>query len=409
MPQRVFPTPDAHVHPLRPAQAAPLRRAVRAAVLLMSSACAAAPAGQAHAQPAPRERDPYIEHLPPPPRAVPAWQRVELGAAGKRYPYAIYASRRLDKPAQLRAVRRVIIAVHDDRRDGAQAYEAITALYAGNRERADDTLVLAPKFPSAIEAGFGGLPAWRRGDWKDGQPSAVGRGRPPAVGAFQVMDDLLRDLAAAGRLPALREIVLAGHGSGGQMVQRYAVLNGVDEALRENGLALSYVVSNADSYLYLTPERPRADGRGFARYERGICPNYDQYRYGLDALPPMLGKPERARLAARYGGRTVVYLFGTADNNPEQPGLDKSCGAEAQGATRLARGLNYWRYLTQPGQRLAGGQRAYEVSNAGHGGAHLYGSTCAVQALMGAGAVPAPSASGCMPLTDAAAGITPSR
>lgn len=395
MPQRVIPTPDACPSLARIAPH-------RVAALLMAFACIAAPGSPSYAQPASGERDPYIEHLPPAPRAAPAWQRIELGGAGRRYPFAIYASRQLDQPAQLRAVRRVIIAVHDDRRDAAQAYQAVTALYAGNRERADDTLVLAPKFPSAIEAGFGGLPVWRRGDWKDGQASASGNGRPRPVGAFQVMDDVLRDLTTPGRLPALREIVVAGHGSGGQMVQRYAVLNGVDEALRAQGLALSYVVSNADSYLYLTPDRPRPDGRGYARYERGICPNYDQYRYGLDSLPPLLGKPDRARLAARYAGRSVVYLFGSADNNPEQPGLDKSCGAEAQGATRLARGLNYWRYLTQPGHGRATSHRAFEVSNAGHGGAHLYRSTCAVQALMGPSAVSSADASRCIPLVDAA-------
>ena len=37
----------------------------------------------------------------------------------------------------------------------------------------------------------------------------------------------------------------------------------------------------------------------------------------------------------RYASREVIYLLGGADNNPEHRLLDKTCGAEAQGATRL--------------------------------------------------------------------------
>lgn len=395
MPQRVFPTLDRH---------APGPRRARALAAMAILAAMLAPGASFAAQPLPQ--DPYLEHLPPPARAAPKWRRVELGSAGKRYPFPVYASRRLDQPRQLRTVRRVVIVVHDDRRDAARTYESASDLYAGNRDRADDTLVLAPKFPSAVDAAFSGLPAWRRGDWKDGQPSTALRGRPGPVGAFQVLDDLLRDLTAPGRLPLLHEVVLAGHGAGGQMVQRYAVLNNIDESLRAAGVAVTYVVANADSYLYLTPDRARADGRGFARYERGICPTYDQYRYGLDNLPPALGRGDGARLAARYAARSVTYLFGSADNNPEQPGLDKTCGAEAQGATRLARGLNYWRYDTRDSQRVAPlTHRAFEVGNAGHGEADLYGSVCGVQALMGAGAVPAPNAASCIALK----GIEPRR
>jgi len=361
------------------------------------------PAAAPHAQPAARERDPYIEHLPPPRTAPLAWQRLELGAPGRRYPFAVYANRRLDVPDDLRGIRRVVVVIHDERREADAAYGTVTALFAGNRARAADTLVLAPKFAGPVGAGLGAMPAWRRTGWMDGEPSLAAAGRPAPVGAYQVLDDLLRALAQPGRLPALRAIVLAGHGGGGQMVQRYAVLNGVDEGLRAAGLGLSYVVANADSYLYLGPERPRPDGRGYARYERGICPTYNQYRYGLDAPPAYLkdalGRIERARLAARYAARRVVYLLGSNDNNPEHQGLDKDCGAEAQGATRLARGLDYWGYETRAAPRPAGAaghragparpqHRAFVVLGAGHGEAETYGSACGVRALLGEDSLP---------------------
>ncbi|WP_459614699.1 hypothetical protein [Bordetella sp. 2513F-2] len=371
------------------------RRGILAACLHTGLFLAAGfPAG---AQPWAHDRDPYIEHLPAPPAPPPpAWQHLQLGPAQQRYRFPVYASQQLDKPAALAGIRRVVIALHGARRDARQAYDAVTALYGRNRDRADDTLVMAPRYPTPVEAGFAGMPAWRRGGWADGEPSMAASGRPPPVGAYQVLDDLLRELALSGRMPLLRDVVLAGHGAGGQMVQRYAVLNPLDEALRARGVATTYVVANADSYLYLGQQRPRSDGRGFARYERGICPTYNRYPYGLDQLPPDLAPARQDQLAERYGRRQVVYLLGSADNNPEQRGLDKSCGAEAQGATRLARGTEYWRHEAH---RRGGGappaHQAHVVQDVGHAVAAMYGSECGAPALLGPGAVAAADGAAC--------------
>ena len=88
-------------------------------------------------------------------------------------------------------------------------------------------------------------------------------------------------------------------------MQRYAVLNNVDGPLRRDGLALRYVIANPSSYLYLTNERPRPDGKGYAPYERGICPTYNQYKYGTDKLPAY-ARREESRLFVRYAARDVT-------------------------------------------------------------------------------------------------------
>lgn len=346
--------------------------------------------------------DPYANPAPAPARAAPVWQRIELGAKGHRYAFPIYASHPLNKPSDLHKVQRLVIVLHDERREAERSFEAVTALYGGQAQQDERTLVVAPRFPGSVDAGFGGMPAWRRSSWMDGLPSMTQQGRPAPVGSFQVIDDLLRELTAPGRLPGLRAIVLAGHGAGGEMVQRYAVFNSLDESLRATELDISYVVANAGSYLYLSPERPNRNGRGYTRYERGICPTYDHYRYGLEAMPAVLetyqNKLDHARLAARYARRHVTYLLGSADTNPEYPGLDKGCGAEAQGATPLARGLDYWGYemRTPPHGAAAGhakvaaratqtAHQGFVVSNVGHNERELYGSSCAAQALLGSG------------------------
>ncbi|MGE8641762.1 MAG: hypothetical protein ACN6PR_24100, partial [Achromobacter sp.] len=286
----------------------------------------------------------YDETVPAPKRATPLrWQTVELGKPGHRYKMPVYANRDLARD-DLRDIKQVLIVIHGVKRDADRYYDTAAGLLARNPDRARDTLILAPRFPGSIDSGFGGMAAWRKASWEDGEESIQAAGRPAPVTSFQVLDDLLRSLDDRKRLPTLANIVLAGHSAGGQLVQRYAVLNNTDGPLRRDGLALRYVIANPSSYLYLTNERPRADGKGYAPYERGICPTYNQYKYGTDKLPPYARETDDTRLFVRYAARDVIYLLGGADNNPEHRLLDKTCGAEAQGATRLARGTAYVQY-----------------------------------------------------------------
>ncbi|AUL50560.1 hypothetical protein BTL47_06855 [Bordetella holmesii] len=373
--------------------------------LILAAACSGMPVAAALAQtllPATEERDPYEEPVAAQQQPTPPWRALELGRPEQRYPFPVYASKNL-KRDDLRGVRRLVIVVHGIKRDATRSYEAVSALMGNNPERLDDTLIIAPKFSSAIDTGFGHMPAWRRASWEDGELSMQVKGRPAPVSSMQVLDDLLHELASAERLPALRTVVLPGHSAGAQLIQRYAVLNNVDDDLRNKGLDVRYVVANPSSYLYLTAERPRADGRGFAPYERGICPTYNQYKYGLDQVPGYLRTGDPARLAPRYAARNVTYLLGSADNNPEHQFLDKTCGAEAQGATRWARGLGHWRYEVAIAQRHAEwpalAHQAQEVVGTGHNVAAMFGSTCGARALLGETSAPLTQGAACLPIT----------
>ncbi|HYG43153.1 MAG TPA: hypothetical protein VEA17_09555, partial [Bordetella sp.] len=286
--------------------------------------------------------------------------------------------------------------------DASRYYQDIDALVRLDPARRADTLILALEFPTPIDAAYAGRPAWRKASWASGANSVQAAGRPPPVSAFQVLDDVLLLLADRRRLPALNGIVLAGHSGGAQLLQRYAVLNDVDGAIRRNGVALRYVIANAPSYLYLTNERPRRAGSGFEPYERGICPTYNQYPYGPQDLPGYAADSNAASLYVRYAARDVVYLLGSADTNPEDHGLDKRCGAEAQGATRLSRGLGYLRY-----DRLLAGRGARPVSlhhehqqvmGVGHESAAMFGSLCGTRALLGDDASTAVNAAACQPI-----------
>ncbi|MEN5159235.1 hypothetical protein [Achromobacter spanius] len=353
----------------------------------------------AHAQtPLPDPYD-YDEATPAPKRAAPLrWQTVELGRPGHRYKMPVYANRDLTKD-DLRGIKQVLIVIHGVKRDADQYFETAAALVAANPARAGDTLVLAPRFSGSIDSGFAGMAAWRKASWEDGQESVQAAGRPAPVASFQVLDDLLRSLNDRKRLPSLAGLVLAGHSAGAQLVHRYAVLNNLDGALRRDGLALRYVIANPSSYLYLTNERPRADGKGYAPYERGICPTYNQYKYGTDKLPAYARETDDATLFVRYAARDVVYLLGGADNNPEHRLLDKACGAEAQGATRLARGTGYVQYehvlAARGGKPVTLRHTAFEVGGVGHDGKRMFGSICGVRALLGSDAQASRTAAAC--------------
>lgn len=186
----------------------------------------------------------YDEPAPAPKRVVvPRWQTLELGKPGHRYKVPVYANRNLAR-GDLRDIKQIVIVFHGVKRNADAYYETVATLLATNPARANDTLILAPRFVGSIDSGFAGMAAWRKASWEDGEDSVQANGRPAPVSSFQVIDDLLRSLDDRKRLPILAGIVLAGHSGGGQLVQRYAVLNQIDGPLRRDGVALRYVIAN---------------------------------------------------------------------------------------------------------------------------------------------------------------------
>ena len=182
--------------------------------------------------------------------------------------------------------------------------------------------------------------------------------------------------------------MLAGHSGGAQLVQRYAVLNNVDGPLRRDGLALRYVIANPSSYLYLTNERPRPDGKGYAPYERGICPTYNQYKYGTDKLPAYARGQEESRLFVRYAARDVTCQAA--------PTTTPSTGCWTRPAAPKPRAPRGWRAApptcntsscsSRGGKPVTLHRAGYEVRGVGHDGKNMFGSECGAQALLGEGA-----------------------
>ncbi|MCK8784793.1 hypothetical protein M0638_10400 [Roseomonas sp. NAR14] len=292
----------------------------------------------------------------------------------------LYVSQDWSRP--LPGVTRALIVIHGRLRD-ADVYDATGERAVAASGTGAATLLVTPQFLAGIDVPAHRLPddtlRWTLEGWQGGDPAEG----PAPLSSFDALDAILARLADRALFPALRQVVVAGHSGGGQVVQRYAVLGKGGEALGRAGVALRYVVANPSSYAYFGPERPDGppgENRGFARPDAAACPGYDRWKYGMQGLPPYAGNAAPAALEAGYVARDVVYLLGTADTNPRHPALDRSCMAEAQGPYRYARGLAY---LADLRRRHPEGlrHRLLEVPGVGHDGNAMLTSACGLAAL----------------------------
>jgi hypothetical protein len=289
----------------------------------------------------------------------------------------LYLSHDWDRPQP--AVTRAIITVHGVERAADTTRMIAETARANSKLDPESVLLIEPQFLDHFDVVAQHLPTetlhWSRTGWESGE-DAHG---PAAISSFAALDAVLARLADRGWFPSLKTVVVAGHSGGGQLVQRYAVAGHGEGALDKLGIHVRYLVANPSSYVYFSPERPAGDG--FATFDAAACPTYDRWKYGVNGgLPPYLGGQDAAALEAVYAARDVVYLLGTADDNPSHAALDKSCMAEAQGPNRYARGLAYFRYL-QRRRPTDLAHRLLKAPGVGHDGDLMFNSPCGLAAL----------------------------
>jgi hypothetical protein len=313
------------------------------------------------------------------PVKVVADARMLLTPGGVRAEEPLFLSR--DWTGPLPGVKQALVIVHGVGRDADAYYATGLGAVAAAGGTAKDTIVIAPQFLNARDVAAHHLPAatlrWVDNSWMAGENALA----PAPLSSYAVLDAIIARLADRARFPDLQDVVIAGHSGGGQMVQRYAVL-GHAAAAPPSGLQLRFVVANPSSYLWFTDDRPDGQG-GFAPFPAASCPGFDHWKYGLVGLPPYARGVVAGQLAHAYAARSVTYLLGTADTDPNQPALDRSCMGEAQGPTRLARGLAYFRYLRANEPAAMAHQSLYLVPGVGHSAGKMFLSACGLSALFG--------------------------
>ncbi|AZE91398.1 alpha/beta hydrolase [Pseudomonas orientalis] len=261
-------------------------------------------------------------------------------------------------------VTRALIIVHGRLRN-AQTYLQSGIDAANHAGVGGNTLVIAPQFLNQADVKRNHLDdqvlQWKGNDWMAGEPSTG----PGHLSSYAALDQIIKHLGNRTLFPALKEIVIAGHSGGGQVVQRFALTGHDHPLLHTEGISLRYVVANPSSYAYFSPQRP-------VPFDTASCPGFNDWKYGMQHLPDYVGQQGAQQLEHAYVSRDITYLLGQQDIDPNHPALDKSCEAETQGAYRLIRGHHYFDYLKQRHPQL--GHRLVEVPGVGHDGDRMFTS-----------------------------------
>jgi len=282
----------------------------------------------------------------------------------------LYVSADWSKP--LPDLTRAVLVLHGRLRNADVYYRSAQTAQAAAGETGKSAIMIVPQFLAEVDIEGWHLPAdtlrWSLEGWEGGEP-ALG---PTPASSFEALDTILARLADRNIFPNLKQVVVAGHSGGGQVVQRYAISAQGEAALTAAHVDIRYVVANPSSYAYFSAERPEPQ-------IAASCPRYNNWKYGMEARPPYVaGSP--AELEQRYVARRVIYLLGTKDTNPNHPALDKSCMAEAEGPYRYARGHSYAAVMA----KRDGGtpnHRVWDVEGVGHDGDKMLTSPCGLAAL----------------------------
>jgi pimeloyl-ACP methyl ester carboxylesterase len=303
------------------------------------------------------------------PQAV-AELSLEIDRAGARLTVPVHASRALVADP---GVRRLVIVIQGDRRRPIEYLGGVQDAAAASE--VDDALILAPHFRVAEELAHDEQQTdaayWSASGWKEGGLTRdVPWPRAWRVSSFTVADALIAAVIGTGLWPGIEEVVLVGHSAGGQFVQRYAAGTRIDQSLAASGLAYRFVVANPSSYLYLTADRLSAATGAFAELtpeQIAACPQADRYKYGLHGRNAYMAESTRASTVRRYAARSIDYVVGELDTDPDDERFDRSCAASLQGATRRARAAIFHRYLAHAfGTAIHARHRLVVVPGVGH-------------------------------------------
>ena len=271
-------------------------------------------------------------------------------------------------------IERVLIIIHGRLRN-AETYRQSAERAAEQAGQSATTLVIAPQFLNETDIALHPVAdtvlRWQGNDWMAGGLSTG----PFPLSSYAALDEIIARIGDRRQFPDVKEIVIAGHSGGAQVVQRYAVLSHDQPELQAAGVQVRYVIANPSSYAYFDERRPVA-------FKHAACPDFNRWKYGLSNLPAYAEGQTPAQLEEKYVKRDVVYLLGQQDIDPNHPALDKGCEAEAQGAYRLIRGRNYFDYLKRSHPQGLN-QQLIEVPGVGHDGDGMFTSPEGQKVLFG--------------------------
>jgi pimeloyl-ACP methyl ester carboxylesterase len=211
---------------------------------------------------------------------------------------------------------------------------------------------------------------------------------PALVSSYAALDSMVNYLWS--RFPDMRQMTVAGHSSGGQTVQRWAMLT---SSWRESRMRA--IVANPSSYAYLTPLR-FIDGYWRRPIkEAADCPQYNRWQWGLDTdgdikVPYRDAALKNAtEVVEQFKSRQVLYLAGALDRCNiskvvgwcHSHGLETTCMDNLQGSNRIERNERYMSSLRMIGIWKNHARRV--VEGVGHDHSLMFQSQIGLESVFG--------------------------
>jgi pimeloyl-ACP methyl ester carboxylesterase len=203
--------------------------------------------------------------------------------------------------------------------------------------------------------------------------------------SFAVIDRFLQILDNPSIFCNLKKITVTGHSAGGQFTQRYTAANQMEPKI---AAPIKYVIANPSSYMYLNDlrlergatcsERGGCTGDFVYYWDRQNCPDYNDYKYGMDNRTGYIALVSAAAIREQFTTRAVTYLLGERDTSREGV-IDLRCPAEAQGSQRRERGTIFWNYIRR---HYGANHDFYIVPGCGHLESCMYASDEAISAVL---------------------------
>ena len=289
---------------------------------------------------------------------APCERWITYGAGPARS--MVYATH--DLSARNTSATRALIMIHGASRNADHYFATATAagFLAGALE---NTVIIAPHIIAGADKAQTNEVLWPSNgiNWRGGGFASS----HPTITSFDFLDELVRKLADKGLFPNLKNIVIAGHSAGGQVVTRYQMSA---KTYDTPGVSISYVVANPSSYAWPASVRPLPTGDAtlldaykeslgddgekvhtnftYGAFDSTKALTYDRWPAGMNGLSGYTATMTADQLRKQLVERPVTYLWGQVDVLP-LGGFDSSPTAMAQGPTRRARGEAFFKYVTE--------------------------------------------------------------
>lgn len=245
-------------------------------------------------------------------------------------------------------VKHAFIMIHGKLRDGDDYWttmnnilkSAVDANYPGAD---DEAIIVAPQFFSEkLNAGqySKDVMAWEDVNaWQAGDPASHPKGTK--LTSFDALDALVEEFMDEDKYPSMKNITVVGHGGGGQLNVRYAM---VAKTPAKGNAHIRYIHGDPSTAAYFTRNRAQKISSGEELPSRDDCDYYNTWRYGFDEF---YGTADGLKTAKEYFQqyitRDVVSIVGYDD--VDESG-DQLCAALMQGGMkRRDRNLIWWQYV----------------------------------------------------------------